>query len=189
MAQKLIKNERMAKILCDIGELLELRGESKFKAIAYKKAANNIEFLTEDIEAVCNEGHLRNIPGVGNATEKLIIEYIRTGQVKYHKSLISEILPESRELLQISCISPKMNRLLYEKLKISNIEDLLSAAKMHQIQALIGFEAEIKVIKAIEEYRAKPMENINDRSNLEQELTQLCFSEKINRDEKLHSDL
>ena len=185
---EVIKNREIAKILYDIGELLELSGESKFKALAYKKASKSIELLTQDIEVVCNQGRLRNIPGIGIATEKWIIEYIRKGCVEYHKSLICEILPESRELLQISCIGPKMSHLLYENLKISSIEDLLMAAKAHQIQFLLGSEGEAEVIRVIEEYKERSMHDCRVECSLGQELTRLCFSEKYS-EEGLHLNL
>ncbi|OPY50094.1 MAG: hypothetical protein A4E48_02015 [Methanosaeta sp. PtaU1.Bin060] len=182
-------NMEIAKILYDIGELLELRGDSKFKSNAYKKASNSIEFLTEDVEAVYNQGHLRNIPGVGIATERMIIEYIQKGCVEYYESLGSEILPESKELLRISCISPKINRLLYKNLKISNIEDLLSAAKQHQIQALIGYEGEAEIIRIIDEMcKEKSLDHSRLENSLGRELTQLCFLER-NRVEGLHFEL
>jgi DNA polymerase/3'-5' exonuclease PolX len=49
-----VKNKEIAKILYDMGELLELKGENRFKIIAYGKAARAIESLKDDIEQVCN---------------------------------------------------------------------------------------------------------------------------------------
>ncbi len=60
-----MKNKEIAKVLYDMGELLELKGENRFKIIAYGKAARAIESLKEDIEQVCKEKRLESVPGVG----------------------------------------------------------------------------------------------------------------------------
>jgi DNA polymerase (family 10) len=38
-----VKNEEVARLLREMGELLELRGESGFKVIAYQRAARSVE--------------------------------------------------------------------------------------------------------------------------------------------------
>ena len=65
-----MKNAEIVKILEDIADLLELKGENIFKARAYQKAARSIEFLSEDVDKLVAEDRLREIPGVGEAIAK-----------------------------------------------------------------------------------------------------------------------
>jgi DNA polymerase IV (family X) len=62
-----VRNKEIAAILYEMGELLEIRGENRFKVIAYSKAARAIESLKEDIEDVWRRGELERIPGIGKA--------------------------------------------------------------------------------------------------------------------------
>ncbi|MDD2638062.1 MAG: helix-hairpin-helix domain-containing protein [Methanothrix sp.] len=38
-----MKNEEVARLLREMGDLLELRGESGFKVVAYRRAARSVE--------------------------------------------------------------------------------------------------------------------------------------------------
>ncbi|MBU0457024.1 MAG: helix-hairpin-helix domain-containing protein [Nanoarchaeota archaeon] len=61
-----MKNLELAKILNQIGEILELQGV-EFKPRAYQKAAQTIENLSEDIEEIYKKGGLKGLeelPGV-----------------------------------------------------------------------------------------------------------------------------
>ena len=79
-------NEKVAGILYEIADLLELK-EERFKPQAYRKAARNIESLQEDIVEVHKRGQLKDIPGVGEAIEAKVLEYIATGQVAFLERL------------------------------------------------------------------------------------------------------
>ena len=45
-----MRNKELAVIFSRIGDVLEIKGETGFKVIAYRKAARILEDLTEDIE-------------------------------------------------------------------------------------------------------------------------------------------
>ena len=59
-----MKNQLIVKILNNIADILELQ-EVQFKPQAYRKAAQSIESLSEDIEEIYERGELEEIPGVG----------------------------------------------------------------------------------------------------------------------------
>lgn len=42
-------NQEVAKLFADIGDLLEIKGENRFKILAYRKAADNIAGLGQDL--------------------------------------------------------------------------------------------------------------------------------------------
>jgi DNA polymerase (family 10) len=67
MAEKALTNKEVAQILRTIADYLEIKGEIVYKALAYRRAADNIVNLGRDINEVWREGKLRDIPGVGEA--------------------------------------------------------------------------------------------------------------------------
>ena len=50
-----MRNVEVARLLYDISELLEIKGENTFKIRAYAKAARAIESLEEDIEKIASK--------------------------------------------------------------------------------------------------------------------------------------
>src|SRR5512137_644319 len=101
-----MKNSEIVKILEDIADLLELKGENIFKARAYQKAARSIEFLSEDVDKLVAEDRLREIPGVGDAIGKKLTELVNTGQMEYYDKLRGEFPPNIGTFLDIPGIGP-----------------------------------------------------------------------------------
>lgn len=144
-------------MLYEIGDLLELRAENRFKILAYRKAARSIESLREDIVQVCREGRLESIPGVGKAIAEKVEEYLRTGKIEAYDDLLSKTPHGLAELLQISGLGPKTIFLLHDKLGITSLDDLEKAAKEHRIRRLprMGPTSETNILKSIERYRKR----------------------------------
>ncbi len=133
-----MKNFLVAKILYEIADMLEIM-DVEFKPQAYRKAAQNIENMTEDIEEIRKKGKLSDIPGVGKSIEEKIEEILDTGDCKYHEDLKKKIPVDFESLLRVEGIGPKTIKILYKKLKIKNIDDLEKAAKEHRIRRLKDF--------------------------------------------------
>ena len=81
-----MKNQEIAQILREIAEMLEINGVA-FKPRAYRKAAESLDNLKEDISEV---KALENIPGVGKSIAKKIEEYLKKGKIKYYEELKEE---------------------------------------------------------------------------------------------------
>lgn len=152
-----MRNKEIAAILYEMGELLEIRGENRFKVIAYSKAARAIESLKEDIEDVWRRGELDRIPGIGKAIAEKISEYLTTGHIKAYDELVSSTPHGMKELLQLQGVGPKTVALLHEKLGVSTIDELEAAARQHRIRRLPGMgpTKEANILKAIERYRTR----------------------------------
>ncbi|MFX1254084.1 MAG: DNA polymerase/3'-5' exonuclease PolX [Promethearchaeota archaeon] len=150
-----IRNQEIADIFYEVAELLELQGV-KFKPQAYRKAAQSIQALSEDIKAIFERDELQDIPGVGTNIALKIQEILETGDLPYLEKLRKEIPQGLRELTQLEGVGPKIAFQLYDKLKISSIEELESAAKEGKLRELKGFKekTEENILKAIEMYRS-----------------------------------
>jgi len=85
-------NEKIAKILYEIAELLSLKGVS-YKPAAYRKAAENLENLQVNVTEIYQKNGIRGlerIPGVGKSIAGKIEEYIKKEKIKYYEELKEE---------------------------------------------------------------------------------------------------
>jgi len=133
------RNEEVAALLEQIAELLMLKNENPYRIRAYTIAAQNIRDLDADIEEVARQGKLDEIPGVGKAIAAKIEEYLRTGKLEYYEQLKREVPVQAVDLLEVPGIGPSRAHLLYEKLGITTIQQLLEAAQNHKLCTLPGF--------------------------------------------------
>ncbi|MEM4257698.1 MAG: DNA polymerase/3'-5' exonuclease PolX [Candidatus Thermoplasmatota archaeon] len=134
-----MKNQMVAETLYTIANLLDIKGENFFKIRAYRIAAQTIEGLDENIEKIAEEKRLTNIPGVGEALAKKILELLTTGNIRYLEKLKKEIPEGLLELLEIPGLGPKKVAALYTKLGITTIADLKKACEHGTLRHLEGF--------------------------------------------------
>ncbi|MCD6331488.1 MAG: DNA polymerase/3'-5' exonuclease PolX [Thermoplasmata archaeon] len=151
-----MKNREIAKIFYEIADMLEMQ-DVQFKPRAYRKAAQNIESLSEDIEEIYKRGELEKIPGVGKSIAEKVKEFIEKGSVAYYEKLKKEIPVNLEELSSVEGLGPKMIKLLYKELGIKNLNDLEKAAKEGKIRHLkgMGERTEQKILENIEFARKK----------------------------------
>jgi len=152
-----MRNQEVAKILHDISVLLDIKGESRFRVVAYEEAARRIENWPEPIEEVWKNGKLEDIPGIGQSIASKIAEYLATGKMTYYEELTREIPPELIELTEIPGVGPKIARLLYEQLGIKTPEDLERAIREKKLRNLprLGAKSEEKIARGLEMFRRK----------------------------------
>lgn len=153
-----MKNQVVARILNNIADILELQ-EVEFKPIAYRRAAESIESLPEDIEEIYKRGELRNIPGVGEHIALKIEEIIKTGKLKYYEKLKRQVKVDIEELNQIPGLGPKKIKALYQKLKIKNVNDLEKAIRQEKLRDLEGFgeKTEKILLEGIRIFKTRPV--------------------------------
>lgn len=131
-------NLEVAAILSEVADLLEIQGV-RFKPQAYRRAAQAIETLPEDIADVAREERLDEIPGVGRGIAGKVREIVETGSLAYLASLRRELPVGVQELTRIEGIGPKKAAVLSRELGIRSVDDLEAAAKAGRIRDLPGF--------------------------------------------------
>ncbi|MFQ5838172.1 MAG: DNA polymerase/3'-5' exonuclease PolX [Thermoplasmata archaeon] len=132
-----MKNLQIARIFYDIADMLELDG-IQFKPEAYRRAARNIESMSQDLEEVWKEGKLDSLPGIGKSMAQKIAEYLQEGRLQYYEKLKSRVPPGLVEITRISGVGPKTAKLLYDTLHIETVEQLREAAAKGKIEGLRG---------------------------------------------------
>ncbi len=131
-------NIEVAAILYEVADLLEIKGVG-FKPQAYRRAAQAIETLPEDIADVAREERLDEIPGVGKGIAGRVREIVETGNLAYLESLRDELPEGVQELTRIEGIGPKKAITLSRELGIRSIDDLEAKALAGRIRDLPGF--------------------------------------------------
>ncbi len=147
-----MKNQEVAKILREIAILLEIKGENRFRVLAYEEAARKIESWPEAIEAIAAEGKLQQIPGIGEGLAAKIDEYLNTGKIEFLDQLSVDIPRELIRLTEIPGVGPKIARQLYDELGITTIDQLEEAIHTQKLQNLprFGRKSQEKIMKGIE---------------------------------------
>jgi len=152
---ELSDNKKIASALYEMADLLAIKGVA-FKPRAYRRAAQAIETLREDVKAVHRRGGLEEIPGIGSSMASKIKEFVETGSIKSLEELRDEVPQDLRELMEIEGVGPKTAVELHEQHGISNIDELEKAAKSGRIRDLKGFGAkrEEMVLQGVRMYRS-----------------------------------
>lgn len=147
-----MKNQDIADIFREIAQILEIKGDNRFRIRAYERAAQNIESIPEDIEVFVREDRLKSIPGIGKDLEEKIKEIVATDKLKYLEELKKDIPKGLLDILTIPGIGPKTAKLLYEKLGIRDIVMLERMAHSGKIKGLPGIKekTEENILRGIE---------------------------------------
>lgn len=131
--------DQIAEALEQIATLLELKDENPFKIRAYTNAARALETFGGNIADLQDEEALEKIPGIGKSIAEKIRELAATGSLKFLEELRAEFPPGILELFSLPNLGPKKIKALFEKLKISSIEQLLKACEDGRVAELPGF--------------------------------------------------
>lgn len=151
-------NFKIARMLDEIADLMELSGENVYKINAYRKAAKSINRFNNSVVEYYRCNNLESIPGVGKGIAEKIAEMIEVGTSSELEDLRTKIAPESRELLKIPGLGPKYVSLIISKLGVTSLSHLKTAAEKGYIRKLprMGEKVEKKVIDGIEKLHDKP---------------------------------
>lgn len=147
-----LTNREMAEIFENIADMLEIKGESRFRFLSYRRAGETLGDLPRDLQAYADDGTLRDIPGVGDAIAKKIEELLQTGKLDYYEKLKADVPIELLQIKRISGVGPKKAKLFWDELNITTISQLEEAAKSGKLRQLAGMGAksEQKIIDGIE---------------------------------------
>jgi len=147
-------NQQIARIFNEMADLLEIKGENPFRIRAYRRAAQNIDSLPRDV-AQMTEDEILQIPGIGKDLAGKIRHYADTGKVEAYEEL-KALVPEGlAAILSVPGLGPKTSKLLYDRLKIKDIDDLERFARAHRLSLLPGIKdrTEENILKGIEMMR------------------------------------
>ena len=147
-----MNNSPIANIFRNIADILEIEGENLFRIRAYRKAADTVEGLSEDISKIAEQKNLTDLPGIGEDLASKIKEFLDTGKISAYEKLRKKIGPVMLDMLTIPGVGPKTAKLLYDNLKVKSLKDLEEKAKAHKISGLPGIKekTEENILRGLE---------------------------------------
>lgn len=152
---KNLDNIRIAKMLDNMSDILEVIDGNRFRIAANRRAARAIDNLDKDIIKIYKKDNLQSIPGVGKGIEKHIKEIIKTGKSKELNRLRKKIPKGVTNLMNIQGIGPQKAKLFYDKFNVKTIKGLKKLVKSHKLRKLKGWgeKSEKNILKSIKLYK------------------------------------
>ncbi len=147
----MLNNVQIAQIFLNIADLLEIKGENKFKFLSYRRAGEVLADLPRDLQAYANDNTLEDISGVGKAIAEKIRELLATGKLGFYERLIEEVPETLVDIMRVNGVGAKKAKLFWEQLKISTLVGLEESAKAGKLRHLegMGEKSEQKILDGI----------------------------------------
>jgi DNA polymerase (family 10) len=155
----MIRNNRIADILNEIADLLELQQANPFRIRAYRRAARTVGELPREVgESLAAGAALTDLPGIGEDLAGKIADIAKTGGTELLYRLRRELPGGLVNLLKLPGLGPKRVKLLYDKLRVASLPDLLSAARQGKLAGIAGFgpKTTAAIIAAAQSQSARP---------------------------------
>jgi len=132
------KNKELARIFERMADMLEFLGDNPYRISTYRRVAEVLSELGEDVEELVRTGKIYHIHGIGQSSIEKIMEYLRTGKVSAYEELRQKVPEDLLELLEVPGIGVKTLRLAYDRLKVRTKEDFINAVKSGKLAFLPG---------------------------------------------------
>jgi DNA polymerase (family X) len=147
-----LDNQSVARVLVEIADLLEIKGENPFKIRAYRNGAETVATTAEAVAAL-TAADLQKLPGIGRDLAARIRELADTGTIPFHQELLAEFPVTLLDLMHLQGVGPKTVALLYRALNISTLDELEAAARSGRLRELRGMGAKKQelILKALDE--------------------------------------
>lgn len=147
-----LTNRDIAEIFENIADLLEIKGESVFRVLAYREGAQTIRDLPRDLSAIHAEGKLTELPNIGDTLADKIEEMLTTGELQFYKRITAEIPLSLVEILHVNGVGPKKVKRFWQELGILTLPELESAAREGKLRGMsgMGAKSEQKILEGIE---------------------------------------
>ena len=132
-------NHSLARVLHEIADILEIKGENAFRVRSYRLAGESLQGLASDVGEMIRRGEdLKVLPGVGAAIAAKLHELVETGDCAFHRDLRAEVPGGLLELLRLPGLGPRSVSLLWTKLGVTSADDLEKAITDGRFRTLPG---------------------------------------------------
>ncbi len=152
-----MENSDVARVLGEMGDMLDLLGENAFKVRAYRQAAHVVDLLPGPVSELWRSGRLTSVPSIGARIADKIGEIVATGTCAEHQELAARMPPGVLELLQVEGLGPKTVHAAWQTLGVTSLAELEEAVRSQRILQLprMGAARAASMLAAIERHRAR----------------------------------
>ncbi len=133
-------NQQLANTFRTIADLMEIKGENIYKILAYRKAADSLSNLGQDVNEIWKQGKLTEVDGVGKAIAEKIDELLTTGHLEFLEKLEAEVPASLAEMLKVPDLGPKKVAMFWKADWASpSLSELESAARKGKLRYLTRY--------------------------------------------------
>ena len=84
-------NHDLSELFRQMAAIMDIKGESVFKSIAFSKVSRLLKDMTFDIRKCCDEGTLKEVQGIGDSSRKIIEQFIKEGKSTDYEELAASV--------------------------------------------------------------------------------------------------
>jgi DNA polymerase (family 10) len=144
------KNQQLAALFRSTAELLAAQRANPYRVRAYRRAADALLALEEDIAAVSARNALEEIDGIGKDLAGKIREYLESGTIKAYEELKTPLPDAVKNWVGLPGLSDSLVSYLYFRLGIRTLHDLERLVESHLLRTMPGFSgSEADLLEAI----------------------------------------
>lgn len=133
------RNQQLASLFQAMATLLASRRANPYRVRAYRKAAEVILALDEDIATLSRREDLERMPGIGRDLSAKILEFVDTGTVRAYEELKTPLPEEVVAWSNLPGLSESIVSYLYFRLGIRTVGDLDTLVRSHLLRTVPGF--------------------------------------------------
>ncbi|ULA64941.1 MAG: Histidinol-phosphatase [Nitrospira sp.] len=152
-----LHNEPLAQVFRSIATLLATQQANPYRIRAYRRAADSILALDEDIALVAQRHELEDIDGIGKDLAGKIREFLATGTIRTYEELKTPLPPEVKSWARLPGLHDSLVSYLYVRLGIRTLDDLEQLVSSHLLRTVPGFTgSEDELLQAIRQQKSHP---------------------------------
>ncbi|HKE61503.1 MAG TPA: histidinol-phosphatase [Nitrospira sp.] len=145
------RNQQIAALFRSIADLLASQRANPYRVRAYRRGADSLLALAEDVADIAKRQALEEIEGVGKDLSEKIEEFLRTGKIQTLDALRTPLPDQVRDWVSLPGLSESLVAYLYGRLNIATLEDLERLVRSHMLRTIPGFAgSEQDLLQAIE---------------------------------------
>ena len=144
-------NQQVAELFRSMADLLATQRANPYRVRAYRRAADSLLAMEDDVATVAQRGGLEDIEGVGKDLAQKILEFLETGTIRAYEELKTPLPPEVKDWSKLPGLSDSLVTYLYFRLGIRTVADLKQLIESHLLRTLPGFSgSETALLEAIQ---------------------------------------
>lgn len=148
-------NKALAQIFSSMADLLAARRANPHRVRAYRRAADSLAALEEDVSRLADRGALQEMPGIGKDLSARIQEFLTTGKIQAYEEMKTPLPPEVAGWATLPGLSDNVVQHLYTRLGIRTLDDLETLVRSHLLRTLPGVTATEEALLAAIQARQK----------------------------------
>lgn len=149
-------NQQLAALFRSIAQLLAAQRANPYRVRAYRRGADALLALAEDVAEVARRHALEDIDGIGSDLSEKIEEFLRTGKILTLETLQMPLPEHVKGWARLPGLSESLVAFLYSRLNIATLADLEKLVRSHMLRTVPGFAgSEETLLEAIEELRRR----------------------------------